>query len=195
MHLACHCCGLIHRVPPLAEGDRAFCTRCDATLYDPRRATRSASRTAAAAMAALILFWPAVLLPILEVDRLGHSHSSSIVSGTIELLREGEYFVGVVILLFSIVFPLTKIVLLLELSLMGLMHQRHKGLTYRVMEHAGRWSMMDVMLLALLVMLVKIGDLVSFHFGPAVITFVLCVAMSMVASMVFDPHAIWEEQQ
>jgi paraquat-inducible protein A len=63
------------------------------------------------------------------------------------------------------------------------------------MEHMGRWSMMDVMLLAFLVMLVKLGNIVQFHFGPAVIAFVLCVAMSMIASISFDPHAIWEDSE
>jgi paraquat-inducible protein A len=60
------------------------------------------------------------------------------------------------------------------------------------MEQAGRWSMMDVMLLAFLVMLVKLGTLVEFHIGPAVWAFVLCVAMSMLASLSFNPYAIWE---
>jgi paraquat-inducible protein A len=155
---------------------------------------RAASRTAAAALGAFILFWPAVLLPILEIERLGHRHHSSVLVGAIELLWHGSWFVGLVVLLFSVVFPLTKIVLLLELSLLNLLHQRHKALTYRIMEHAGKWSMMDVMLLALLVMLVKLGSLVEFHFGPAVVAFVLCVAMSMWASMSFDPHSIWESQ-
>ncbi|MFO0943894.1 MAG: paraquat-inducible protein A [Pirellulales bacterium] len=54
--------------------------------------------------------------------------------------------------------------------------------------------MMDVLLLALLVTLVKLGDLVSFHLGPAVVAFVLCVVMSMIASIMFDPHAIWEKK-
>ena len=53
--------------------------------------------------------------------------------------------------------------------------------------------MMDVMLLAFLVMLVKLGNLVEFQFGPAVLAFILCVAMSMIASLSFDPHAIWED--
>jgi paraquat-inducible protein A len=60
------------------------------------------------------------------------------------------------------------------------------------MEQLGKWSMMDVMLLAFLVMLVKLGDMVEFHLGPAVIAFVLCVAMSMLASISFDPHLIWD---
>lgn len=144
-------------------------------------------------MAAFILFWPAILLPILKVERLGQEQSSSILGGTLDLLMHGNWFVGGIVLLFSVVFPLAKVVLLLELSLLEVLHQRHKAFTLRLMEHLGKWSMMDVMLLAFLVMLVKLGDLVEFHFGPAVIAFVLCVTMSMVASLTFDPHSIWEE--
>ena len=95
--------------------------------------------------------------------------------------------------IFSIIFPLTKIVLLLELSLLELFEKKQKAFTLRLMETLGKWSMMDVMLLAFLVMLVKLGDMVEFQFGPAIIAFVLCVAMSMVASLTFDPHAIWEK--
>lgn len=191
---ACHCCGLIHRVPPLAHSQRATCTRCRATIQRESRVRLAASRTAAAALGAFILFWPATLLPILETERLGHHQESSLLFGTIDLLRHGDWFVGIIVLVFSIIFPLVKIVMLLELSLLSLLKRRHKALTYRIMEYAGKWSMMDVMLLAFLVMLVKLGDLVEFNFGPAVVAFVLCVAMSMIASMSFDPHAIWEEQ-
>jgi paraquat-inducible protein A len=156
---------------------------------------RTASRTAAAATAALVLFWPAVLLPILEIERLGQWSEQSILGGTIELIHHGSYFVGGVVLLFSIVFPLTKIVLLIELSWLEILHRRHKALTLRMMEHLGKWSMMDVMLLAFLVMLVKLGNLVQFQFGPAVVAFVLCVSMSMIASLSFDPHSIWDTRE
>lgn len=193
MHRACHCCGLIHRLPTLSAGQRAVCTRCGAGMHVPGRRQQSASRTAAAALGAFVLFWPAILCPILQIEKLGHRHESSVLSGTFELLQHGNLLVGLVVLLFSVVFPLAKIVLLLELSLLELLHRRHKATTLRLMEHVGKWSMMDVMLLALLVMLVKLGDLVEFQFGPAVVAFITCVAMSMLASLSFDPHAIWEE--
>ena len=118
-HRACHCCGLIHRLPALADGQQAICTRCRSTVYSPGYSTRSASRTAAAAVAAFVLFWPAILLPILRIERLGQSSQSSILSGTLDLIHHGSYFVGGVVLLFSVVFPLTKIVLLIELSWEG----------------------------------------------------------------------------
>lgn len=192
-HRACHCCGLIHRLPPLVDGQQAICTRCGSTVYSPGYSIRSASRTAAAAAAAFVLFWPAILLPILRIERLGQSSQSSILGGTLDLMHHGSYFVGGVVLLFSVVFPLTKIVLLIELSWLEVLHQRHKATTLRLMEHLGKWSMMDVMLLAFLVMLVKLGNLVEFEFGPAVLAFVLCVSMSMIASLSFDPHSIWED--
>ena len=189
---ACHCCGLIHRLPHLDPGQSAACVRCYSTLQRHGGSTLSASRTAAAATGAFLLFWPAILLPILEVERLGHRNTSSLLIGTLDLLAHGEWFVGLVVLLFSIVFPLVKIGLLLELSLLGTVHRSHKAITYRVMEQAGKWSMMDVMLLAFLVMLVKLGSLVEFQIGPAALAFVLCVGMSMLASLLFDPHSIWE---
>lgn len=193
-HRACHCCGQIHRLPTLQVGQRAECRRCGAAIAVPGCRVTSASRTAAAALAAFVLFWPAILCPILQIEKLGHQQQSSILSGTLELLSHGSWLVGGVVLLFSVIFPLTKIVLLLELSLLEFLHRRHKAMTLRIMEHAGKWSMMDVMLLAFLVMLVKLGNLVEFHFGPAVVAFVACVVMSMIASMSFDPHAIWEDE-
>ncbi|KAA1262149.1 Paraquat-inducible protein A [Rubripirellula obstinata] len=194
---ACHCCGLIHQMPnvdatAVQANSVACCTRCQTWLVSPTPRRVSASRTAAAAVGAFILFWPAILLPILQIERLGQTAQQSILSGIIDLFHHGSYFVGGVVLLFSIIFPLMKIVLLIELSCLEWLGTRHKAFTLRMMEHVGKWSMMDVMLLAFLVMLVKLGNLVHFEFGPAVIAFVACVAMSMAASLSFDPHSIWE---
>ena len=186
---------MIHAIPDLDSGDVAACTRCKSVIFKPGSSDRDAARTAAAALGAFFLFWPAILLPILQVEKLGHRSASSVLTGIVELFSHGSWFVGAIVFIFSIAFPLAKIVMLLELSLLRLSHRRFRSLTYRIMEHAGKWSMMDVMLLAFLVMLVKLGSLIEFHFGPAVVAFVLCVALSMVASMSFDPHSIWNEDE
>ena len=189
---ACHCCGLIHQLPELNKKQVAECTRCGCA-FRRRDNLTAASRTAAAALGAFVLFWPAILLPILQLEKLGLEKNSSILGGTIELMQKGNWFVGGVVFLFSIVFPLTKMVLLMELSFLEILHRKHKAFTLRLVEHLGKWSMMDVMLLAFLVMMVKLGDVVEFHIGPAIVAFVLCVVMSMVASITFDPHGIWDE--
>ena len=195
---ACHCCGQVQKLPDIElNSEKLVCFRCETTFQPPITAEKSASRTAAAALGAFCLFWPAILMPILEVEQLGNHSRSSILSGIIELFQHGSYFVGGVVFLFSILFPLTKIVVLFELSCLRILKRQHKAFMLRLMEQLGKWSMMDVMLLAFLVMLVKLGDLVEFHFGPAIFAFVGCVSMSMLASICFDPHAIWgvEEDQ
>jgi paraquat-inducible protein A len=191
---ACHCCGLIHQLPKLNADQRCICVRCQSVMRIQVDAARTQNRTAAFAVAALLLFPAATLLPILEIEKLGHHHKSSIVGGIIELVRNGSLFIAAVIFLFSIVLPLVKMIALVELSWVCSLKQRHRAWTYRWIEQIGKWSMMDVMLLAFLVMLIKLSGLVQFHFGPAVIAFVLCVAMSMLASICFDPHAIWESK-
>ena len=189
---ACRRCGTIQNLPTLGPDEVASCVSCGTSFPTAAERNRSVNRTAAAALGSFFLFWPAILLPIIRVERFGHRTSTSILSGTLEMLRDGEVFVGTVILLFSVVFPLVKLVLLLELCWLELLHVRHRQIVYWIVEHIGRWSMLDVMLLALLVMLVKVGDLVEFHIGPAAIAFVLCVGMSIIASLSFDPHHIWE---
>lgn len=191
---ACHCCGLVHQVPQLDQNDVAQCVRCGSVVDSGMRSgVRSAARCFAAGIGGLVLYFPAILLPILEIEKLGHHHRTSLLGGTWDLITHGNLFVGLIVLAFSIVLPLLKLVALIELSYIGITKRRHRAWTYRVVEWAGRWSMMDVLLLALLVTLVKLGDLVSFHLGPAVVAFVLCVVMSMIASIMFDPHAIWED--
>ena len=185
---ACRHCGAIQHLPPTRGGVQTICYRCEAPLTVERASQLSRERTLAAALAALVLYIPAVTLPLLRIRQLGHFHSSSILSGAWELLRHGSWFVGAVVLIFSVVLPLLKIGLLLDLCLFKHTPQHHRAATYRLMEHLGRWSMMDVLLVALLVMFVKLGNIVEFQVGPAVWAFALCVAMTMVAAMSFDPH-------
>ncbi len=194
-HRACHCCGLIHQLPESTSDQRLVCTRCDTTLKEPGDSVKSTARTSAITLGAIALYFPAILLPVLEIEQLGHKSSSSILGGTLDLLHHGNYFVGGVVLLFSIVFPLAKLLLLLDLSLLGVLKRKHRAFTYHLVELAGKWSMMDVLLLAFMVMLIKLGTLVSFQFGPAVIAFTLCVVMSLIASLCFDPHTIWERDE
>jgi paraquat-inducible protein A len=189
---ACHCCGLVHSVPNHDPQDQVCCVRCGTSMVSNVNRSQMQSRVAAFTIASLALFPAAVFLPILEVQRLGHHHRSSIVGGIWELLSQGSYFVGLIIFFFSIVFPLLKLTALLELTWLCALSEKHRATTYRWMELAGKWSMMDVMLLAFLVMMIKLSGLVEFHFGPAVIAFALCVSFSIIAALCFDPHAIWE---
>lgn len=151
------------------------------------------SRVAALTISSLALFPPAILLPIVEIEKLGHHHQSSLLSGIRDLFQVGEWRIGIIIFVFSILFPLAKLLILLELSWVQILTSNQRSLAYRWMERVGKWSMLDVLLLAILVMWIKLQGLVAFQFGPAIFAFALCVVMSLLAALALDPHALWEE--
>lgn len=188
----CPSCHLIQQVPELKPGTRAVCPRCGGTVSGARPTRGMAVRCAALAGAAFVLFWPAVLFPILTIEKVGNRHQASILEGIRDLFQQGQWFVGGIILVFSIVFPLLKLLVMLELSLFQVLSRNHRSLWFRAVEIAGKWSMLDVLLLAFLVMTIKLGSMVSFHYGPAIYYFTFCVAFSMMASICFDPRSIWD---
>ena len=189
----CPCCGLLQRVPTVPPHMRACCPRCATAL--PRRATtaRNNSRTAALALAALVLYPLAVSQPMLLVKKFGHLHESSILEGITSLLGSGHLIVGLVVLLCSVVLPLGKLAALLVLSAGGLrLRSEHRALTYHVVEWTGRWGMLDVLLVAILVAVLKIGDFLDVAAGPAALAFCSCVVLSLLATAIFDPHLLWD---
>jgi paraquat-inducible protein A len=189
---ACHCCGLVHTLPAVVLGEVALCSRCGARIYRPRGRHANAW-SFATALSALILYPVAISLPVLEIERFGHMNAASIWSGVISLLSRGHMLVGVVVLVCSVVIPLLKLAGLLAItSRGGILSRRHRAGTYRLIEQVGRWGMVDVLLVALMVAILKLGDLVEVTPGPGVLAFTLCVGLSLVASACFDPHALWE---
>jgi len=150
--------------------------------------------TLGAALAALILYPFAITLPVMRIERFGHAHDASIWTGSVGLLREGEWFVGAVVLVCSVLLPLFKLGGLVAITLGGWLHKRHRAITYRIIEWTGRWGMLDILLISALVAWVKLGDLMEIQAGPGALVFTLCVLLSLLASAWFDPHALWEEQ-
>ena len=173
----------------------ARCSRCGSTV-ERGLASRASSWTTSAALAALILYPLAISLPIMEIERFGHRTSASIWTGTVGLLRDGHLFVGGVVLLCSVVLPLGKLLSLFALTVARRrFSKKHRAITYRVVEVTGRWGMLDVLLIAVIVAWIKVGDLVQVTAGPAAVAFTACVLLSLFASASFDPHYLWDEAE
>jgi paraquat-inducible protein A len=190
---ACPCCGLVQSLPPLPPRSRAVCRRCSHDLVKRSLLVRSRQRTAAFAIAALVLYPFAVTLPMLEVERLGHVSAAGILEGISSMLAKGQWFIGIVVLLCSVVFPLGKLIALLALSSGRVLRRaQHRALTYRLVEWTGRWGMLDVLLVAILVATIKLGEWLTVTPGPAALAFACCVVLSLLAAASFDPHALWE---
>jgi hypothetical protein len=190
---SCHCCGLIQSVSGL-ESARCLCRRCETELADHAGVPRDNTLSAVLALTALLLYLPAAALPFLRISRLGFVTESSLVGGVISLLSEGHLFVGLVVLLFSILLPLLKLSLLLVLSLRSdWLAAHHRGLTYRLIEHLGRWGMLDVLLVAVMIAFIKLGTVVSFGAGIGLPLFASFVVLSLMAGVAFNPHSLWSE--
>ncbi len=189
----CSCCGLVQRVPPAPSGLKVCCARCASALRIVGRRTASHRLTLALCLSAVVLYPLAIGLPMLRVEKLGHRGESSVLEGTVELLASGQYWVGVVVFLCSIVFPIGKLFSLLLLCSAGRnLSHRHRALTYHCVEWTGRWGMLDVLLVAILVTTLKLRDVVDVSAGPAAFAFAACVVLSLLASASFDPHLLWQ---
>lgn len=188
----CLRCGMVQRVPPVPNAHEARCVRCGAVVYRAGSSDAGAY-CAAVALAALVLYPLGIMLPVLRLEQLGHVHETSIWAGGISLLTHGQVLVGLVVVLCSIVIPLLKLAGLLVLTARWpALRRHHQARLYRWIELAGRWGMIDVLLVALLVAAIKLGDLVEVTPGPGLLAFTACVLLSLLASVIFDPHAIWE---
>lgn len=190
----CMTCGEVAQQSRDANVNEIFrCPLCYSRFNGPHsvRASLVRQRTMACAIAALILYPWAILLPILNIERMGSMHESGVLKGSLELLRDGHHVLGVVVIVCSVVLPIMKLMGLLLLCTTRIpVGPRHRGVIWKCLEHTGRWGMLDVLLVAVLVAFVKLGDFVTIEPGPGVILFTAVVCLSLVSAMLFDPRAI-----
>ncbi len=184
-------CALVHAVPALGPGQCARCVRCGARVADARAVGARNARAAHAVLAALVLYPFAVSLPILRLERLGEVSESSIWSGSLGLIGEGKLAVGALVFLCSIVVPLAKLLTLALLLVRPARLARRRAHAWRALEFAGRWGMLDVLLVSVLVAWLELGAWVTVTPGPAAAAFGACVLCSLLASAWFDPHTLW----
>jgi paraquat-inducible protein A len=193
--IACHTCGLVSRRPPLAVQVR--CPRCHALLH--KRIPRSLSRSWAFLVAAVLLYVPANMLPMMHMVSLGRERSDTILSGADYLFLHGMWPLALIVFVASILVPLLKIVILAYLLLSVQRRSRWRPLDrtrlYRFTEFVGRWSMVDVFVVTILVALVHLGALAQVEAGDGALFFAGVVVLTMLAARSFDPRLIWDAME
>ncbi len=189
---SCHCCGMVQSIPVLLEGQYPVCRRCATKLHYCHRNQNHISGLVA--LAALILYLPAISIPLIRIEKLGFLKEDSLLTSVGTLLSEGYWLVGSVVLIFSILLPIAKLISIIALSYSGGWQHHRKAFAYRWIEWVGRWGMLDILLMALLVAYIKLGDLVSIHAGPGLAAFTMMVLLSLLASTLFNPKCLWEEK-
>lgn len=189
--IGCRACG---RVWPQ---DETSCARCGSDLVAPDR--RCLNAVWAWLAAGFIFYIPANLFPMLKTSTLGGlagNTESTILGGVVELMHYGNYGIAAVIFVASIMVPVGKFVAIAWLARVAgrpaTVKAAHRRLhLYEVVEFIGRWSMIDVFVVAILSALVQLGFVASIHPGPAAVSFALSVAFTMLSAQSFDPRLIW----
>jgi len=173
---------------------QAACGRCGTPLVS--RDVGALGRVWAWWTAGIIAYVPANLYPMLETRTLVHSSSDTIVGGAFELIKYGNVGIAVIILVASVGIPLAKF---FAIAYLALSVKRRARLTrekrqrlYEVVEYIGRWSMIDVFVVALLSALVQLNLLATIKPGPAALAFALSVMFTMLSAQSFDSRMIWD---
>lgn len=177
------------------SGEAKHCDRCGHSVYSRR--PKSIGTTAALLIASLVMYIPANVFPIMQTTFLGSTEPSTIMGGVLLLWSLGSYPVALIILLASVVIPLAKVLALSWLCWQSYFpsrqHTAQKIKLYRITELVGRWSMIDVFVVAILTSLVQMGNFMSILPGPAVLSFTSVIVLTMLAAMTFDPRLLWDK--
>jgi paraquat-inducible protein A len=189
----CHTCGLACDVTHQLHE----CERCGAPLH--RRKTNSLTRTWAFMIAALVFYIPANLLPVMNTEMVGNGADSTIMSGVLEFWQAGAWDIALIIFIASIAVPGIKFValtlLLVTVQRDSDWARKERSKLYRFVEVIGYWSMLDVIVVALVASLVKFQALADIEPRPGILFFGLVVVFTMLSAMSFDPRLIWDAQR
>ena len=193
--VVCNECHELNRQEP--DSTSQTCTRCGAIVH--ARRPNSIARTWALLIAASILYIPANILPIMTVSTLGQGSPDTIMSGVITLLKHGMVPIAAVVFIASILVPTFKLVgiglLLYSVQRRQPLSARQRILMYRFIEFIGRWSMLDIFVIAILVAVVNFGSLASIEAGAGAAAFASVVILTMLAALTFDPRLIWDNTE
>ncbi|MDX9788613.1 MAG: paraquat-inducible protein A [Desulfobacterales bacterium] len=189
----CHSCQLLCRIPR-SHALPVVCPRCGATLH--RRKLNSIARVWALLLAAFIFYFPANMMPITIVTSFGQVQADTILSGVLYFIKTGMWPIALVIFVASVVVPILKLVglvfLLISVQTRSNWRPVDRTRLYRITELVGRWSMVDIYVVTILVALVHLGMLANIEAGPAAGYFCGVVILTMFAAMSFDPRLIWD---
>jgi paraquat-inducible protein A len=187
----CHLCC------KLASADVHDCPRCGSAMHV--RKSNSLQRTFALLLTACIAYIPANLYPIMYTDQLGTTEASTILGGVILLIDLGSAPIAMVIFVFSVMVPSGKILAMFYLLWTVKRQSQDKPIQrtkmYQITEFVGKWSMVDVFVVAILVALVNLGGLLVIRPGIAAVSFAAVVIITMIAAESFDPRLIWDNME
>jgi paraquat-inducible protein A len=180
----------------ISSVNSTVCPICDEPLH--QRKHNSFQKTLALSIAALCFFIPANIFPIMKTDTVTTFENSTILDGIFYFYEHGEFFIGTVIFIASVFIPIWKL-----LTLFYLLYSVHAGSRWKLKEKnrlfkiidvIGKWSMLDIFVIGLMITLVQFGELARVSTGFAAISFATMVILTMMATNSFDTRLLWDNE-
>jgi paraquat-inducible protein A len=190
--VTCRTCGLVSRRVP--DTQSTYCSRCDTRLHE--RVPGSAEKTLAWLIAAVILYIPSNVLPVMHVSGIGGGQESTILGGVLSFWRSGDWSIASVIFIASVVVPATKFLaiglILWTLHRRSDWARRQRTALYRLVEVIGYWSMLDVVVVALTSALLQFEGVGAAEPRLGIVFFCAVVVATMISALSLDPRLIWD---
>lgn len=189
-------CKNCHKVYEKENYDEFVCTRCNHKVR--KRVKNSLQVSLALTICAILLYIPAMVYPMMEITKFGIKTESTILEGVISFIEYKSYFIAFVIFTASVIIPLIKLVGLLlifiSLKIDIKIENKNKNRIFKFIEMIGKWSMIDIYVIALLASVIQLGEIFNIKGGLAATSFALVVILTMVAAHRFDTRIIWDER-
>lgn len=174
----------------------SICNKCDSHIS--QRKNLSFVKTACFTLISIIFLIPANVLPMMNVTTLGVVDSSTIFEGILYFIDTKSYGIAAVIFIASIIVPIFKLVVLIFLLSVVYFKKTHLARTaikyFRIIHFVGKWSMIDIFVVALMIVMVQFGNLTSITAGAAAPAFTIVVIMTILATHSFDTRLLWDKE-
>ncbi|MGM0519326.1 MAG: paraquat-inducible protein A [Campylobacterota bacterium] len=188
-------CRNCHKVFEKQNYDSFVCNRCNHIVR--RRVKNSLQISLALIISAMLLYIPAMIYPMMEITKFNVTTNNTIIEGIVRFIEYENYFIAFVVFVASIVIPIVKLlgllVIFISLKVHIKMNRKTKNYIFRFIDSIGKWSMIDIFVVAILAALVQLGEIFNIKPDIAATSFTMVIILTMVATYWFDTRIIWDE--
>lgn len=186
----CHICD---RDSAISENP-VYCPHCGSKISP--RLKYSQQKTWAWLITAIVFIFPANLYPITYLVKNNTPYPDTIFSGIVTLVRNDMLGIALIVFIASVLVPILKIVAIAFISIAvhfrWQLNPHWQLFTFSVVDWIGRWSILDLFVISIMVAVFDKGNLLSVYPGIAATSFTLVVVTTLFAAESFDTRLIWD---
>lgn len=190
--VACQTCGLVQELGEIPQDSVIKCFRCHFQIF--HRHVNSRMRTLVFSIAALILYFPSNLYPIVTAEYHGQHIETTIFQGISSLFSLHQYFIASLMFFTSMLTPGLKIIglIFITFTLDWPRWKMARTWVFKIIRIIDPWNMLEVFLLAICVSMVELGEVATVHPGRGVFSFTAVVLLTLLATLSFDSRLLWD---